>query len=100
ERWYIDAGCAGSQNRVDTVEALPRRAAGTRLALVARRAGVVEVVAARALQQVAARTGHVAQLWRGAGQDGLGQQRVTLFYQRVPGQIGVAYQRSDHQAAA
>jgi hypothetical protein len=40
-------------------------------------AGVVEVRAARALQQVAADGGHVAQLRRRAGQQRLAQQRIA-----------------------
>ena len=65
-----DAGLAGAEDRVHAVEALDGRAAAAGLALVAGRRGVIEVGAARALQQVAAGRRHVAQLLRGAGQDG------------------------------
>ena len=74
-----DAVLAGAEDRVDAVDAAD--APGSRvpgLALVAGRGGVVEVVAARALQQVAAVGRHVAQLRRGAGQDRPGEQRVAL----------------------
>ena len=83
---------------MDTVQTVARRAAAAGLALVARHRGVVEVIATGALQQVAAGTGHVAQLRRRPGEDGLGQQRVTLLDQRVPGQVGVTHQRTDTQA--
>ena len=70
-----------------------------RLAFVAGRRRVVEISAARALQEIAARRRHVAQLLRGAGQNGAGQHRIALLDQRVIGEIGVAHQRADAQTA-
>ena len=54
-----------------------RRAAGARLALVARLGDVLEVGAAGPLQQVAAGGRHVAQLARRARQQRLGEHRVA-----------------------
>ena len=78
---------------------LDRRAAGARLALVARRGRVVEVGAARPLQQVAAGGGHVAQLRRRAGEDRAGEQRIARLDLRVIGEIAVRHQGADAQAA-
>ena len=82
------------------VEAVDGRAAAAGLALVAGRRDVVEIEAARALQEVAAGRRHVAQLLRRAGQDRARQQRIALLDQRVVGEVGVRHQRADAQAAA
>ena len=76
-----------------------RGAAAARLALIAGRRGVVEVRAARALQEIAAGRGHVAQLRRSAGEDRARQQRIALGDQRVVGEVGIRHQRADAQAA-
>ncbi|MNO72895.1 hypothetical protein D3C76_638510 [compost metagenome] len=57
-----DAGIAGAENGMDTVQACTRWASAARFALVAGCAGVVEVIATGTLQQVAAGAGHVPQL--------------------------------------
>jgi hypothetical protein len=77
-----------------------RRAARARIALVARRGAVLEVQAARALQQVAARGGEVAQLAGRPGDQRLRQRRVALAHQRVRRQVGVAHRRAEAQPAA
>ncbi|KPZ03471.1 sensory box/GGDEF domain/EAL domain-containing protein [Pseudomonas syringae pv. spinaceae] len=89
----------GAEDRVVAIQAITCGATGAGLALVARHAGVVEVIATGALQQVTARAGHVAQLRRGTRQHGLAQQRITRFDQRVIRKVGVAHQRTDHQPA-
>ncbi len=94
-RMSCHAGVARTEDRMAAVQAIARGAATARLTLVAGRAGVVEVITARALQQIAASAGHVSQLRRCACQDGLGQQWITLFHQRMPGQLRVADQRPD-----
>ena len=94
-----DAGLARAEDRVDAVEAVDRRAAAAGLALVAGRGRVVEIEAARPLQEIAAGRRHVAQLLRGAGQDRARQQRIALLDQRVIGEIGVRHERADAQAA-
>ena len=81
------------------VDAVDGRAAAAGLALVAGRRRVVEVEAARPLQQVAAGRRHVAQLLRGAGQDRARQQRIALLDQRMIGEVGVRHERADAQAA-
>ena len=76
-----------------------RRAAAARRTLVAGHRDVLEVAAARALHQVAAGRGQVAQLARRAGQDRLGQRRIALADARVGGQIAVAHAGADADAA-
>ena len=94
-----DAMFAGAEDRVHAVDTADRRAAAARLALVAWRARVVEIEAARSLQQVAAGRGHVAQLLRSAGEDGAGEQRIAGLDLRVPGEIAVRHQGADAQTA-
>ena len=71
-----------------------------RLAFVAGRRDVVEIGAARALQEIAAGGRHVAQLLRGAGQQRARQHRIAPLHQRVIGEIGVAHERADAKPAA
>ena len=93
-----DAVLARAQDRVHAVEAVDRGTAGPRLALVAGRGRVVEVGAARPLHQVAARRRHVAELRRGARQDGLRQQRVAPLDLRVVGDVRVRHERAESAA--
>ncbi len=62
---------AGAEDSMDAVEALKRPATRTGRSLVAGHRGVGEVVAARALQQVAAVGCLVTQLRSSSGKDGL-----------------------------
>ena len=94
-----DAVFARAEDRVHAVDAVDRRAAAARRALVARCARIVEVQAARSLQQVAAGRGHVAQLRRRSRENGAGEQRIARLDPRVPGEIGVQDQSADAQAA-
>src|SRR4029450_9739529 len=73
-----------------TVRTFDCRAARTGLALVAGRGNVAEVDAARSLQEVACRRGDIAQLGRGARQDGLRQSRIALLHQRMVRKIAVS----------
>jgi hypothetical protein len=95
-----DAVLARPEDRVDAGHPADRRAAGAGLALVAGRGRVVEIIAAGPLEQVAARGGRVAQLRRGAGQDGVAQERVAVRDAVVVGDLGVGGERPDPQAAA
>src|SRR6202158_2084245 len=79
-----------TENGVHPAETVNRVAAAVRKALVAPRRGVVEVVAARALHEVAADGRHVPDLARGSAEDGLGQHRVTLAYQWMSGNRGIS----------
>ena len=94
-----DAGLAAADHGVLAAVAADRRAAAARDALVARLVGVVEVGAARALQQVARGRRHVAQLAGGAGQQRAREHAVVAPDARIGGEIGVADQRADAQAA-
>ena len=80
-------------------EAADRRAAAAGLAFVARLVGVVEIGAARALEQVARGRRLVAQLARGAGEQRAREHAIVAPHARVGGEIGVAHQRADAQAA-
>ena len=90
---------AGAQDRVPAVDAADRRTAGAGLALVARRGRIVEIKAARALQEIATGRGHVAQLLRGAGEDGAREQWIACLDLRVIGEIAIGDQRADPQTA-
>ena len=94
-----DAGFAGAEDRVHPIEPGEGGATAARLALIARRRGVVEVIAARALQEIAAGRGHVAQLRRGAGKDRARQQRIARGDRGVIGEVGIRNERADAQAA-
>ena len=98
-RMRRNAVLAGTEDGVHAVEPVARGAAAAGLALIAGRRRVVEVIAARALQKIAAGRCHVAQLLRCAGEDRAGEQRIALCDQRVIGEVGVRHQRADAQAA-
>jgi hypothetical protein len=82
------------------VLALARRAPRARPALVARLRHVLEVRAAGALEQVAADGRDVAQLPRGPGEHGLGEQWVPLAHAAVGGERAVGDAGADPQPAA
>ena len=94
-----DAGVARADDGVLPAEAADGRAAAARLPLVAGLVGVVEIGAARALQQVAGRGRLVAQLAGGAGDQRAREHAVVAPHALVGGEIGVAHQRADAQAA-
>ena len=91
---------APAEDRIHAVEAVESAAAGARLALVAGGRRVVEIEATRPLQQVAAGRGHVAELRRGAGEDGARQQRIARPDPLVIGEVAVRHERPDAQAAS
>ena len=91
-----NAMVARAKDRVNAIGAFARRASRARLPLVAgREPDVGEIVAARPLQQVATDGGHVAQLWRRAGDERLREQRVPVTNDGMVGEIAVAHQRAD-----
>ena len=94
-----DAGIAVPEDRVIAVVPFDGRAAAPRLALVARRGGVVEVGAAGPLHQVAARRRHVAELGGRTRQDGPGQQGVVPLDPLVVGDVRVRHERPDLEPA-
>nr|GEU28231.1 hypothetical protein [Tanacetum cinerariifolium] len=93
-----DARAARTDHRVLAIDATNGRASGARRALVARLVRVVEIRAARALQQVAGRGGLVAQLARCTGQQCARQHAVIAAHARVGRQVGIAHQGADAQA--
>src|SRR5216683_2019748 len=99
-RWMRrDAVLAGAQDRVNAVEAGKRRAAGARTTLVAGFCDVVEIIAAGSLEQIAAGRGLVAQLRAGTSQQRTAEDAITLPHAPVGGEIAIANQRSNAQAA-
>ncbi len=94
-RMCRDAVLAGSEDGMDSVHTVDRRTTGSRRTLVARRRRIVEVVAAGALQEVAAHTGRVAELRRSAGQDRTREQRITLLDPDVVRDLRVGRQRPE-----
>jgi len=88
-----------SDDGVDTVESVERRAAGAGLAFVARVVGVAVVVAACFLQEIAAGGGHVAELRRRAGEQCFREDDKLLADGVVPGEVAVADQCADAETA-
>ena len=84
---------------MDAVEAADSLTAAARLTLVARRCGVIEIITAGTLEQIAAGRRCIAQLRRGAGEDGARQKRKVLFDARIVGDSRIAGQCADPQAA-
>src|SRR2546423_15088430 len=79
-RWmHGDAVRADAEDRMHAVEAVNRRAPRAGLAFVASGCDVVEIGAARSLEQIAPVGGHIAYLCRCACQNRLREQRVAAF---------------------
>src|SRR5581483_5925459 len=95
-----DALTARAENRVNAVASLFCRATAPRHALVALAiARIVEVIAARALQEVAAHRGHIPQLLRSSRENGLREHRITGPDEFMVSRIRVACERTDANAA-
>ena len=94
-----DAGRAPAEHGVVPVLAGERVAAGAELAPVAGAGGVVEIAATRALHDVAADRGRVAQLRRGARQQRLRYGGIGGGEGLIMREVGVAHQRADTQGA-
>ena len=94
-----DASLARPEDCVHSVEAIYGRAAAARLALVTGRRGVVEIVAARPLQEITAGRSHIPQLLRGAGEDGAAEHWIALLDERMIGEIGIRHERADAHTA-
>src|SRR5688572_8346694 len=94
-----DALLARAENGVNSVEAVDRRAAGARLALITGRRRVVEVVAASPLHGVSTVGGHVAELCRCAGEDRAGQHRVPVLDLFVVRGVRVRHERAEPESA-
>lgn len=87
-----DTGFADSQHRMLPVVARQRRAARLRIAPVAfRKAGLAVVGAARALQHIAAKPRHIADLLRSAKIKRLGNHRTGGLDLGMRGQVGHAH---------
>ena len=94
-----DARIADAEHRMRTAEPFDSGAAAAGLAFVARLIGIVEIRAARTLQQVAGRGRLIAQLSGRAGEQRTRQQPIVPAHTLVGRKIGVAHQRADAQAA-
>lgn len=89
-----------AEHGVVAVDAVEGPATGARFALVAGLPGVLEVRAAGPLEEVAPGGGHVAELARRAGQQGLGQDGQVAAHRRMRGEVAVAHGRPDPEPAA
>ena len=99
-RMRRDTVLALAEDGMDAVESLDGATPTAGFALVAlRKSRVVEIIAARALEQVAADGRHVAQLRTGPGEKRLTQNRVSRHDERVLSEIGIAHERADAHAA-
>src|SRR5262249_7277811 len=74
-----DAVLARPQDRVHPIDPFDRRTAAARLALIAWRGRIVEIEAARALQEVTPGGSHVPQLLRGAGENRTAEQWIACL---------------------
>ena len=94
-----DAALAPPQYGVKPVVAAAGVAARTGIALIAGAGDVVEVSAARPLQEIAADRGGVAKLRGRSGQKRLGDRRKASGKIPIVSEVGVADQRADPHAA-
>jgi hypothetical protein len=95
----MSLGCVAMQAGMLPAEPADRSAAAAGLTFVAGLVGVVEIRAARPLQQVARRRRLVAQLTRGAGQQGTRQKAIVAPHAFIGRKISVADERADAQSA-
>src|SRR5690606_15067823 len=93
------ATVARTKNGVDAIDPADRPTAAAGLTFVAGRCNVVEVVAARALHDVAADGRRISQLRAGSGQQRARQQRVPICDPLVVRCIRVADESPKPQAA-
>src|ERR1700747_1319854 len=94
-----DAVLARPQDRVHAVDPFDRGAAAARFALIARRGRIVEIEAARSLQEIAPGGGHVAQLLRGARENRAAEQWIAGLDARVIGEIAIRNKRAEPKPA-
>ncbi len=95
-----DALVADPQHRVQPVLSGNGGAAAARHALVAGRAGIAEIAAAGALEQVAAERRQVAHLRRGAEQQRLGEDAIAVPHLGMRGRVAHPHQRAEPQHRA
>src|SRR3954452_11538431 len=94
-----DTSLAGAHHRVLSIEAPDSRATAARLTLIAGKVRIIEVGASRALEQIAGRCRFIAQLPRGTGNQAASEQTIVAPDSLIRGEIGIADQRTDSQAA-
>ena len=96
-RVALITGC-GKRDGMGRAVALTLAAAGiatrARFAPIAGAGGIVEIPAARSLQQIAADGGGIAKLRRRARQQRLGHRRIGPRETGIVGEIGIAHQRA------
>src|SRR5262245_27062301 len=98
-RMCREATLAPSQDGGQPVVAAACVAARAGIAFVAGARRVVEIGAARPLQEIAADGGSIAQLPRGSGQQRLGDRRKAAREIAVVSEVCIAYQRANAHAA-
>src|SRR5262245_29468156 len=90
-----NAVLAHAEYGVSAVEAVERIAAGSGLSSIARRVNISEIHAARSLEDIAGKGGHIPQLCGGAREDRFRQHRVALTHDWMPCQLTVGDIRAD-----
>ena len=94
-----DTGVAPSQDGVEPRQAFLRITAAAGFSAIAGAGDIVEILAARALQDIAAGRRGVAQLCGSPRQQRFGDARKGLREARLVGQVAVSHQRADTDAA-
>ena len=95
-RMGCDALVAGAENGMGAIMAADRSASRTGRALVALGKGkIAEIRTPGTLQQIAAGSGHVAELGRCAGEQCLREHRIVAQDVGVVGQLGIAHHCAD-----
>ncbi|MNL03317.1 hypothetical protein D3C87_1238500 [compost metagenome] len=94
-----DTGFAASDDCMLSRKTAKGRTSASRLPLVARLVGVIEIRTARALEEIARGGGLVSQLTRRPGDQGAGKQTIVATDSLVACQIGIADQSPYAQTA-
>src|SRR6266851_2730990 len=94
-----DAVLAGAEDGERAIVTADRRASTPGFTLVTGVSGIAEVNAAGSLQKVAASGGHVTQLRRGAGEEGLREHGIVPLDGGVKSNVGVTGKRADDESA-
>src|SRR6266404_3752987 len=88
-----------AENCMNTIVAFECAAAAAGFAFVACwKRWVIKIIAARALQDIAAHRCHIAQLRARSGKQRFTQNGITCFYQFMFRNVGIAWQRADPHA--
>ena len=87
-----DTMIACTEDGVDAIVAGDRGATRAGDAFITRECGIVKIITAGTLEHVAAGSGHIAKLGRGAREKGFGQYGKAFLYLGVPGEVAILYE--------